>query len=80
MANPLETLLKSVNKEKLEELKKKAERGELADMLKTVDKEKAEKLFSQMHLEDAIKKADIAKVLDAVKQNPELLRELKKKL
>ena len=80
MANAWEKILNSISKEKLEELKKKAEQGDLGDMLKSVDKEKAEKLLSQMGWSDMVKSSDISKALDAIKQNPELLQQLKKKL
>jgi len=80
MSDSLEQMLKKVNKEKLAELKKKAEKGELSDMLKQVDTEKAEQLLRKLGLSEQVKGADIAKALEAVKQNPSILSELKKKL
>lgn len=80
MSEPLEQLLKKVNREKVEELKKKAEKGELKELLKKVDIDKAEQLIRQLGLSERIKETDISKVLEAVKQNPSILSELKKKL
>lgn len=80
LANVMENLLKSLNKEKIEELKKKAESGNLQDVLQKVDADKAKKMLSQLGLADKVSGEDIAKVVEQVQQNPDLLESLKKKL
>lgn len=78
MANNLDALLKSINKAKLEELKKKAENGELAQMLDNVDTKKAEQMISDFGLAEKTKNVDLGKLMREVKKNPDLLKELKK--
>ncbi len=80
MANVLESLLKSVNREKLEEIKKKAENGELGEMLSQVDKQKAEQMIKSFGLSEQTKNVDLEKVLEQAKKNPELLKNLKNML
>lgn len=78
MSNSLDSLLKSVNREKLAELKKKAENGELSDMLGSVDQKKAEQMISDLGLSEKAKNVDLGKLISQVKQNPDLIKELKK--
>lgn len=78
MANSLDGLLKSINKAKLEELKKKAENGELKQMLDSVDTKKAEQMISDMGLAEKTKNVDLGKLMNEVKKNPDILKELKK--
>lgn len=80
MANSLNDLLKSVNKEKLAELKKKAEKGELSQMLGAVDTEKAQQMIKQMGLEEQTKNIDLGKLVQEIQKNPEVLNTLKKML
>ena len=78
MANNLDGLLKSMNRTKLEELKKKAENGELAQMLDSVDTNKAEKMIADLGLAEKTKNVDLGKLMNEVKKNPDILKELKK--
>lgn len=80
MSNSLENILKSLNKEKVEALKKKAENGGLSELMQSVDPEKAKKMIADMGLSEKVKDIDISKLIETVKQNPELLRNLKNKL
>ncbi len=80
MANVLESLLKTVNREKLEEIKKKAENGELSEMLSQVDKQKAEQMIKSFGLSEQTKNVDLDQVLAQAKKNPELLKNLKNML
>lgn len=74
MSINVEELLKSFNKEKLENTIKK---GDLNDALKSVDKEKAEKMINDLGLSEQAKNLDIGKILGEVKKNPEILEKLK---
>lgn len=78
MSNSLGDMLKSINKEKLAELMKKAEQGELSQVLDSVDKEKAQNLIKQMGLEEKTKNVDFGKLLQEVQKNPDILNALKK--
>ncbi len=78
MANNLDGILKSMNRTKLEELKKKAENGELARMLDSVDTNKAEKMIADLGLAEKTKNVDLGKLMNEVKKNPDILKELKK--
>ncbi|MFR8975523.1 MAG: hypothetical protein ACLVG9_05950 [Eubacteriales bacterium] len=78
MANNLDGILKSMNRTKLEELKKKAENGELAQMLDSVDTNKAEKMIADLGLAEKTKNVDLGKLMNEVKKNPDILKELKK--
>lgn len=80
MENSLNDMLKSVNKEKLAELKKKAEKGELSQMLGAVDTEKAQQMIKQMGLEEKTKNVDLGKLLQEIQKNPDVLNTLKKML
>ena len=62
MANNLDGILKSMNRTKLEELKKKAENGELAQMLDSVDTNKAEKMIADLGLCRKNKKRRFGKI------------------
>ena len=78
MANNLDGILKSMNRTKLEELKKKAENGELAQLLDSVDTNKAEKMIADLGLAEKTKNVDLGKLMNEVKKNPDILKELKK--
>ena len=78
MANNLDGILKSMTRTKLEELKKKAENGELAQMLDSVDTNKAEKMIADLGLSEKTKNVDLGKLMNEVKKNPDILKELKK--
>lgn len=78
MANNLDGILKAMNRTKLEELKKKAENGELSRMLNSVDTEKAKQMISDLGLSDKTKNVDLGKLIKEVKKNPDVLKELKK--
>jgi len=78
LANNLDGILKSMNRTKLEELKKKAENGELAQMLDSVDTNKAEKMIADLGLAEKTKNVDLGKLMNEVKKNPDILKELKK--
>lgn len=78
MANNLDGILKAMNRTKLEELKKKAENGELSRMLDSVDTEKAKQMISDLGLADKTKNVDLGKLINEVKKNPDVLKELKK--
>ncbi len=78
MENNLDGILKSMNRTKLEELKKKAENGELAQMLDSVDTNKAEKMIADLGLAEKTKNVDLGKLMNEVKKNPDILKELKK--
>ncbi len=78
MANNLDDVLKAVNRTKLEELKKKADNGELAQMLESVDTKKAEQMIQDLGLAEKTKNVDLGKLLGEVKKNPNILKELKK--
>lgn len=80
LANVIENLLKSLNKEKLEEFQKKAESGNLQDVLQKVDTAKAKEMISRLGLADKVSGEDISKVLEQIQQNPSVLETLKKKL
>ncbi len=80
MSNSLNDLLKSINKEKLAELKKKAEKGELSQMLGAVDTEKAQQMIKQMGLEEKTKNIDFGKLVQEIQKNPDVLNTLKKML
>ncbi len=80
MSNSLNDLLKSINKEKLAELKKKAENGDLSQMLGAVDTEKAQQMIKQMGLEEKAKNVDLGKLLQEIQKNPDVLNTLKKML
>ena len=74
MSINLEELLKSLNKEKLNDTIKK---GNLDDALKSVDKEKAEKMINDLGLSEQARNLDLGKILGEVKKNPEILEKLK---
>ena len=78
MANNLDGILKAMNRTKLEELKKKAENGELSRMLNSVDTEKAKQMISDLGLADKTKNVDLGKLIKEFKKNPDVLKELKK--
>ncbi len=78
MSNQINDILKSVDKKKLEELKQKAENGQLKDMLASVDKEKAKQMITEFGLSEQAKKVDLEKLIAQVKQNPEILKKIKK--
>ena len=78
MANNLDGILKAMNRTKLEELKKKAENGELSRMLNSVDTEKAKQMISDLGLSDKTKNVNLGKLIKEVKKNPDVLKELKK--
>ena len=78
MSNSLGDMLKSVNKEKLAELMKKAEQGEFSQMLDAIDTEKAQQMIKQMGLEEKTKNVDVGKLLSQVQKNPDILNALKK--
>ncbi len=78
MSNSLGDMLKSVNKEKLAELMKKAEQGEFSQMLDAIDTEKAQQMIKQMGLEEKTKNVDFGKLLSEVQKNPDILNALKK--
>lgn len=77
MANHYDEILKSMNREKLEELKKKTENGELSEMLNSIDTDKAEKMMKDFGLAEKAKYADIGKLIKEVQSNPTLLEKLK---
>ncbi len=80
MAMSLDSILKSINKSKLEELKKKAENGELSQMLSSIDTEKANHMIREFGLEEQAKKLDLEKLVQEVKKNPQMIETLKKML
>lgn len=80
MPNSLSNFLKSVNKETLAEIKKKAADGSLSDLLQNVDSEKAAKLISQLGLTNQVKNIDLNKLINDAKQNPNLKEDICKKL
>ena len=78
MANAWENLWKSVDKEKVEVLKRKLEQGNIQELLKNVDSQKAEQLLAQFGMNDKVPNGDVMRLLEMLKQNPALLRELRK--
>jgi len=78
MSNQLDGLFQSIDKEKLNELKKKAKSGELSNMLDAVDAKKAEKMIEDFGLKEQVKNVDLAKLIRDVKKNPDVLEKLKK--
>ena len=78
MSNSISDVLKSVNKEKLAELKKKVDNGELKDMLGAVDTEKAKQMIKEFGLSEQAKNVDLGNLIERVKQNPDMIKELKK--
>lgn len=79
MAN-LEDILKSIDKEKVEKLKRKLEKGNLADMLTSVDTDKAKQVIEKLNLTEQIKNVDLGKFVEEVKKNPKMIDELKKRM
>lgn len=77
MAN-LEDVLKSIDKEKVEKLKRKLDQGNLTDMLASVDADKAKKVIEKLNLSEQLKNVDLGKFVDEVKKNPGMIDELKK--
>ena len=67
-----------MNRTKLEELKKKAENGELAQMLDSVDTNKAEKMIADLGLSEKTKNVDLGKLMNEVKKKTENLKVKKK--
>ncbi len=80
MPNSLNHFLKSINKETLAEIKKKASDGTLLDLLQNIDSEKAEKLIAQLGLTSQVKNIDLDKLINDAKQNPKFAEEMSKKL
>ena len=74
MPNNLDSLLKSIDKEKLNSLMNNAN---LNDVINSVDKEKAEKMIKDLGLSEKAKNVDLGKILGEVKKNPEILEKLK---
>ena len=80
MPNSLSNFLKSVNKETLSEIKKKASAGSLADLLQNVDSEKAEKLIAQLGLTNQVKNIDLNQLIENAKNNQKIAEEINKNL
>lgn len=78
MANNLDGILKSMNRTKLEELKKKAENGELAQMLDSVDTNKAEKMIADLGLAEKTKNVDLGKLMNEVKKKSRYFKRTEK--
>ena len=76
MPNSLSNFLKSVNKETLAEIKKKASDGTLADLLQNVDSEKAEKLIAQLGLTNQVKNLDLNQLIENAKNNQKIAEEM----
>lgn len=51
---------------------------DISSLLKNLDKEKLEKLLSNPEIQEKAKNIDIGKLMDELKKNPEMLKELKK--
>ncbi len=80
MANISDILNQLGGKNAMDTLKKKAENGELSDILKSADSLKVQQMLKSLGLQDNIKQSDIDAVLDKVKENPDLIQNLKNKL
>ena len=80
MANIPDNFMQFCNKDALNELKKKAESGELSDMVRSADSAKVAKMLETLGLQDKIKQKDIDAVIRKVKQNPNFVQDLKNKL
>lgn len=78
MSNNSDEILKSLNRTKLEEMKKKAENGELAQMLDSVDTNKAKQMIADLGLAEKAKNINLEKLMNEVKSNPDILNKLKK--
>ncbi len=50
----------------------------IESLLKNLDKEKLNKLLSDPTLQEKTKNIDIAKLLEEIKKNPEVINQLKK--
>ena len=51
---------------------------DISALLKNLDKEKLEKLLSNPDIQEKAKNIDIGKLVDELKKNPEMIKELKK--
>lgn len=80
MSNSLNNFLKSVNKETLAEIKKKASDGTLATLLQNVDSEKAEKLIAQLGLTNQVKNIDLNQLIENAKNNQKIAEEINKNI
>lgn len=78
MANKLEQILKSIDSAKLESLKKKTENAEFSELLKSVDKDKAKKMLDDLGLAETTKNINFEKIINEARNNPDILKEIKK--
>ena len=51
---------------------------DISSLLKNLDKEKLEKLLSNPEIQEKAKNIDIGKLMEELRKNPEMLKELKK--
>lgn len=78
MAKSLEEILKSVNQEKLDDVKSKMEKGDLTNILESIDVDKAQKMITDMGLSEKTKNVNLTKLISEIKKNPDIVKELKK--
>lgn len=76
----LEQILSQIGKDKLKTVQNKVKNGELDSMLASIDREKAMQLITRLGLLEQMQGMDLETFLKQAKDNPNLTKEIQKRL
>lgn len=76
----LKEALNQIDPEKLAQAKGMMENsGDLSKLLGRIDIEKAQEKLNELHLSDTVNSSQLSDMINTLKNNPEFIRQLKKK-